>query len=116
MFLKIHLAYATNPSLTYSLGPQNSIQWLSNGDDPPAITYDSGERKLHVNMICLSSGEPDSLKVHGYDETTRVYIMILSSKCVCWDGCKGQSHIFYDNLIKEQLFQVDVLRTRLEMD
>jgi hypothetical protein len=71
------------------LGRQDSIDWVpTQGNDPPYITYSAGERKMHVNLRCLSSGELDTLEVYGYDLTTQVYIMTLSSKCVCWNGCK----------------------------
>ncbi len=70
------------------MGRQDSIEWTpTQGDDPPFITYSSGERKMHVNLRCTKSG-PDSLEVYGYETLTQLYIMTLSSKCVCWNECK----------------------------
>jgi len=72
------------------LGPQNSAQWNIVGDqDLPTLTYTSGERTLHVNLVCLNAGEAHRLNVYGYDDATKSYIMVLSSPCACWDGCKG---------------------------
>ena len=59
-------------------------------DDPPYLIYTSGERTLHVYLKCLNSGESDNLLVHGQDPSiSGIYIMVLSSKCACWNGCQG---------------------------
>ncbi|CAF3895064.1 unnamed protein product [Adineta steineri] len=86
-------AFATDEKLTYSLGTQNSIKWKTTaGDDTPTLIYTSGERTSEVKLRCLTSKEPDKLEVQGYDALKALYTMTLSSKCVCWDGCKGGHH------------------------
>ncbi|CAF0984760.1 unnamed protein product [Adineta steineri] len=86
-------AFATDEKLTYSLGTQNSIKWKTTADDDtPTLIYTSGERTSEVKLRCLTSKEPDKLEVQGYDALKALYTMTLSSKCVCWDGCKGGHH------------------------
>lgn len=87
--LKLFIVYATDEKLSYSLGSHNSIQWHSMPDgNPPYMTYSSGERMSKINLVCLESGE-DRLDVQGQDTATQMYVMTLSSRCACWDGCKG---------------------------
>ena len=97
--LVFYQAYATNETLAYPLGSQNSIQWTPTvGDNPPALTYTSDERKLYVNLRCLNSGEPDQLEAYGYDDAVKMFVITLSSKCACWNGCIGERHILNYNL------------------
>ena len=85
------LAFATDEKLAYSLGTQNSLQWkVVAGQDLPNLFYTSGERSLLVNLRCLDSGGPNKLDVYGHDSVTNYFTMTLSSKCACWDRCKGQ--------------------------
>ncbi|CAF3349978.1 unnamed protein product [Rotaria socialis] len=82
--------YATDEKLAYSLGTQNSLQWtVAPGKDLPTLHYTTGERTLVVSLHCLSAGGKNKLVVHGLNPTTKLYEMTLSSKCACWDGCKG---------------------------
>ncbi|CAF1188243.1 unnamed protein product [Rotaria sordida] len=82
--------FASDEKTAYSLGTQNSLQWkFAPSQEYPTLIYKTTERTLHVDLQCLSSGEPDKLEVHGQDPKTGLYNMTLSSKCVCWNGCKG---------------------------
>lgn len=87
--------------MTYSLGSQESIEWESRGNDLPYIYYTSIDgRKLLVTLKCLSDGESDQLLVHGYEDAVKLYVMVLSSKCACWNGCKG----LLTNILSEIFF------------
>ncbi|CAF1445542.1 unnamed protein product, partial [Rotaria sordida] len=83
--------FASDEKTAYSLGTQNSLQWkFAPSQEYPTLIYKTTERTLHVDLQCLSSGEPDKLEVHGQDPKTGLYNMTLSSKCVCWNGCKDK--------------------------
>jgi hypothetical protein len=87
--------------VAYSLGDQNSIEWnIPPGQEIPTMTYTSSEkRSLFVDLRCINSDEPDKLEVHGRDDISGLYKVTLSSKCVCWGGCKGQKQSLYYDLM-----------------
>ncbi|UJR11406.1 hypothetical protein I4U23_015586 [Adineta vaga] len=85
-------AYATDEKLTYSLGTQNSVQWRTTVDQEiPTLVYKSADRTLEVSLKCIGAKESDKLDVVGVDSIKQIYLMTLSSKCACWNGCKGGS-------------------------
>jgi len=104
--LLLNLVFATDDKVTYSLGTQGSLQWATTeGQDLPSLVYTSAPRTLVIDLHCLNSGEPNKLEVHGRDEITGLYTMTLSSKCACWNGCKGQRQFQYYNLIYQVLLR-----------
>jgi hypothetical protein len=85
----------------YPLGYQSGVQWrVTPGQDMPTIVYTGAERVLYVDLRCLDSGEPHKLEVHGHDPQSGQYTMTLSSKCACWNGCKGQKQVLHHVLIE----------------
>ena len=85
----VSLAFATDETLAYSLGTQNSVQWKKvDNQEYPNILYTSGQRSLQIELKCKRSGA-HQLDVYGYDDANLVYKMTLSSRCVCWNVCKG---------------------------
>lgn len=77
-----------------SLGTQNSAQWRKvTGQEYPILYYTSGERHLEVELKCAKSGD-HKLDVYGHDNVSGNFKMTLTSKCVCWDVCKGMKKRF----------------------
>ena len=87
-----YLAFIADDKLNYPLGDQNSIQWkFDPGRDLPTLVYSEGGRKLVVTLFCQETSGDDVLDVYGEDQSPGTYNMKLTSKCACWDGCKGIS-------------------------
>ena len=81
------------------------MQWRTNpGQELPTLVYKTTERTLEVTLKCLGPKESNRLDVQGLDKGKGVYTMTLSSKCACWDGCKGSSLVEYSSQAQYSTF------------
>ena len=76
------------------LGKQDSAQWdVGTGASNPLLKYSyndptSGQRNVEIELICNDDPQGD-LVVVG-EPSIGLYKFQLSSKCSCWNGCKGE--------------------------
>ena len=71
----------------YIIGIQDSALLKRSADNKPYIEYSAGDRRAIVELIC--SDGPTTLDTTGEGPDT-IYTFHLTSKCACWNGCKGE--------------------------
>jgi hypothetical protein len=73
---------------TFVLGTQDSAKWDAQGvSDNHTISYSSGEKQVLVTLVC--SKGPTIVDALGEDPINN-YKFRVTSKCACWNGCKGK--------------------------
>nr|ACI90368.1 hypothetical protein [Philodina roseola] len=80
---------------SYVIGLQERAQWLNmNGTSspPPSIVYSTlkNDRQLTVQLICDWTASDHRLQVFG-EISTGKYLMMLTSRCACWNGCFSET-------------------------
>jgi hypothetical protein len=78
---------------THVLAKQDSATWDLHPPTTtnPVLKYqyngDTGQKNVEIEMIC-DQGQPGSLEAVG-EMGTGFYQFKLTSKCACWNTCKG---------------------------
>jgi len=76
---------------SFEIGKQETVQWLPPlPGGVPQIRYTAGLKSLIVDLVC--SQGPDRLDAYGEKGGIQnIFYVTLTSKCACWDGCKGST-------------------------
>ena len=82
--------------LQYTLGNQEDVHWDA-GVGPgliPILRYkhtgDTGEKNVQITLICDENTEGDLITTGERPTQQGYYDFQLTSKCVCWNKCKGE--------------------------
>ncbi len=95
---------------THILAKQDGATWdLHPPTTNPVLKYqyngDTGQKNVEIEMIC-DPNQDGSLEAVG-EQGVGFYQLKLTSKCACWDVCKGE--LFYSVM---KIFLCEFIRPR----
>ncbi len=99
---------------THILAKQDGATWdLHPPTTPnPVLKYqyngDTGQKNVEIEMIC-DQGQPGSLEAVG-EMGTGFYQFKLTSKCACWNTCKGKLFYSIMKIFSYEFHQAKVLQ------
>lgn len=73
----------------FALGTQDSAKW-NPGDagSNPTVSYTDGSKLVRVELICSEDVRGDLIALG--ENPMNTYKFRLTSKCACWNGCRGE--------------------------
>ncbi len=72
---------------TFIIATQDTAKLDVTGPNP-TISYSAGVKNVYVELIC-STDSANTVEAVG-EGPPAVYRFRLTSKCSCWNGCKGE--------------------------